>query len=69
MKIKSWFISQPPGTESTDNHVFRVGLDGKNLIQITKGEGSHNVSISPKGTYFLDTWNSIIKSGFYYCLQ
>lgn len=43
------------GTESTDSHCFRVGLDGKNLIQLTKGEGSHNVNISPKGTYYIET--------------
>ena len=51
------------GTESTDTHAFRVGLDGKNLLQITSGEGTHNVSISPKGTYFIDTWNNITSTG------
>jgi dipeptidyl-peptidase-4 len=51
------------GPESTDNHAFRVGLDGKNLLQITKGEGTHNLSISPKGSYFIDTWNSISSPG------
>jgi len=51
------------GHESTDSHAFRVRLDGKNLLQITKGEGTHSVSISPKGTYFIDTWNSIISPG------
>lgn len=51
------------GSESTDNHAFRVGLDGKNLLQITKGDGTHNLSISPKGTYFIDTWNSISSTG------
>jgi dipeptidyl-peptidase-4 len=51
------------GNESTDNHAFRVGLDGKNLIQITKGDGTHSISISPKGTYFIDTWNSISGTG------
>jgi dipeptidyl-peptidase-4 len=51
------------GTESTDSHVFRVNLDGKNLIQITKGEGTHNLTISPKGTYFIDTWNSVNSPG------
>ena len=39
------------------------GLDGKNLLQITKGDGTHNVSISPKGSYFIDTWNSISSPG------
>lgn len=51
------------GSESTDNHVFRVGIDGKNLLQITKGDGTHSVSISPKGTYYIDTWNSISSTG------
>ncbi|MHC1704292.1 MAG: DPP IV N-terminal domain-containing protein [Tenuifilaceae bacterium] len=51
------------GTESTDNHYFRVGIDGKNLIQITNGNGSHRVSMSPKGNYFIDTWNSVVSAG------
>jgi dipeptidyl-peptidase-4 len=51
------------GSESTDKHCFRVGLDGKNLLQLTTGDGTHNVSISPKGTYFIDTWSSIISPG------
>jgi dipeptidyl-peptidase 4 len=51
------------GTESTDEHAFRAGLDGKNLLQITRGEGTHSVSISPKGSYLIDTWNSISSPG------
>ncbi len=51
------------GPESADNHAYRVSLNGKNLLQITKGDGSHNVSISPKGSYFLDTWSSISSPG------
>ena len=51
------------GPESTDSQFFRVGLDGKNLLQMTKGAGTHNVSISPKGNYFIDTWNSISSPG------
>lgn len=51
------------GQESTDSHLFRVGLDGKNLIQITNGPGTHSVSISPKGTWFIDTWSNITMPG------
>jgi dipeptidyl-peptidase-4 len=51
------------GSESTDSHCFRVGLDGKNLFQITNGSGMHDVSISPKGTWFTDSWNSITSAG------
>ncbi len=56
-----WFYAT--GIESTDKHFFSVGLDGKNLIQYTTGNGSHTVSMSPKGTYLIDTWNSIESAG------
>jgi len=51
------------GSGSADNHFFKVGMDGKNLKQITKGDGDHSVSISPKGSYFIDSWNSINSQG------
>jgi dipeptidyl-peptidase 4 len=51
------------GPESTDNHFFKVGLDGKNLVQITKEPGQHYVNLSPKGTYCIDTWNSMTSPG------
>lgn len=51
------------GPESTDSHAFRVGLDGQNLLQISKGDGTHSVSVSPKGNWFIDTWNSVASPG------
>jgi dipeptidyl-peptidase-4 len=51
------------GPESTDDHFFKIGLDGKKLLQVTKTAGSHSVSISPKGTYFIDTWSNITTPG------
>jgi dipeptidyl-peptidase 4 len=51
------------GKESTERHLYRVGLDGKNLLQITSGSGTHNVSISPRGSYFVDTWSSVESPG------
>jgi dipeptidyl-peptidase-4 len=51
------------GPESTDSHAYRVGLDGKDLLQLTSGEGTHDISISPKGSYYIDTWNSITSPG------
>jgi dipeptidyl-peptidase 4 len=51
------------GKESTDKHLFRIGLNGKNLIQITAGAGTHTVSISPKGNYLTDTWSSVTNPG------
>lgn len=51
------------GEESTNMHAYRVSLDGKNLLQITHGAGSHSVDISPSGNYFIDTWSSFNDPG------
>ena len=51
------------GEKSTDKHCYRAGLDGKNLIKLTKEDGTHNLSISPKGTWFIDTWSSVYSQG------
>jgi len=51
------------GPESTDRHFFRVGLDGKNMAQLTSGSGTHELSISPRGKYFIDTWSSVASAG------
>ncbi len=51
------------GPESTDAHMFRASLDGKKMQQITSEPGMHSVSVSPKGSYFLDTWSSINDPG------
>ncbi len=46
------------GPFSTDSHFFRVALDGSDLLQITQGRGTHKVSASPSGSYFIDTWSN-----------
>ncbi|MBN2632530.1 MAG: S9 family peptidase [Bacteroidales bacterium] len=56
-----WFSATGP--ESTDNHAFRVGFDAGGLLQLTSGNGSHSVNVSPGGRYYIDTWNSIDDPG------
>jgi dipeptidyl-peptidase 4 len=51
------------GPESTESHLFRAGLDGKNLVQLTAGHGTHNAIVSPSGTYIVDTWSSVTDPG------
>lgn len=46
------------GPVSTESHFFRVAPDGSGLQQITEGRGTHKVSVSPSGTYFIDTWSN-----------
>ena len=36
-------------------HLYRIGLDGKNQVSLTPGDGTHAVQISPDGKYVIDT--------------
>ena len=49
--------------ESTDSHLFRVGLNGKGLKQLTTEPGQHRCQVSPDGAYFVDSWNSVDNPG------
>jgi dipeptidyl aminopeptidase/acylaminoacyl peptidase len=37
--------------------LYRIGFDGKNLMLLSPGEGTHTVSFSPSGNYFVDTYS------------
>src|ERR1700751_4592749 len=39
-------------------HLYRVGLDGKNLTLLTPEPANHEVSLSPSGHYFVDTYST-----------
>ncbi len=38
--------------------LFYFDMTSANGTRLTNGRGSHNVSISPNGTYFIDSWSS-----------
>jgi dipeptidyl aminopeptidase/acylaminoacyl peptidase len=45
------------------SHLYRIGLDGKNLKLLTPEPGNHQVTLSPSGRYFLDTYSQPDKPG------
>ncbi len=51
---------------SVDNHLFRVGLNGKGLKTLTTERGTHRCIISTDASYFIDSWNSIDNPGMMY---
>ncbi|MCU0458500.1 MAG: S9 family peptidase [Bacteroidales bacterium] len=51
------------GSDLLGNHLFRVRLDGTRLQQITSGDGFHTATVSPGGSWFIDTWSSIADPG------
>ena len=57
-----WFSAT--GREPGDpyfKHFYRVDLDGRNLVHLTPDEGWHEVSLSPDGKHYTDTWSRIDK--------
>jgi len=38
-------------------HLYRVGLDGKNLTLLTPEDATHDVSMSPSGRFFVDSYS------------
>lgn len=51
------------GPQALDNHLFRVRLDGSRLVQLTSGEGYHSASVSPGGSWVVDSWSSLDSPG------
>jgi dipeptidyl-peptidase-4 len=38
-------------------HFYRVCFDGKNMTLLTPDDGNHDISLSPTGKFFFDTWS------------
>jgi dipeptidyl-peptidase-4 len=47
------------GPDPLENHLYRVRFNGTGLLEITSGDGFHSGSVSPGGSYFLDTWSTL----------
>jgi dipeptidyl-peptidase-4 len=44
---------------STEKHLYKVNLDGSNLVQLTQTEGTHKTNVSPHGSYFYSSYSKI----------
>ena len=38
-------------------HFYRIGFDGKNLALLTPEDGNHDITLSPNGNYFFDSYS------------
>lgn len=46
------------GEDPYNIHYYRIGLDGKNLVELTPDKGNHRVEYSPDFQYLVDTYSS-----------
>ncbi len=45
------------GRDPYFRHLYRVGFDGRNVRLLTPEDGDHDVTLSPSGAHFVDTWS------------
>lgn len=48
-----------PGEDPYHIHYYRIGFDGKHMTELTPEPGNHQVSFSPDGTYYIDTYSQV----------
>lgn len=48
-----------PGQDPYYVHYARIGLDGSGLTLLTEGDGTHTLSYSPDGRFYLDTYSRV----------
>ena len=50
-------VGREKGRDPYFIHFYRVGFDGKNLKLLTPEDGNHDVTLSPSGKYFVDSYS------------
>ena len=50
-------VGREKGRDPYFVHLYRAGLDGKNLMLLTPEDSTHDVSLSPSGRFFVDTYS------------
>ena len=50
-------VGREQGRDPYFRHLYRINMDGKGLQLLTPEDGDHDVSFSPSGRYFVDTWS------------
>ncbi len=48
-----------PGQDPYFVHSYRVNFDGTGLVAYTEADGSHSVSFSPDGAFYVDRWSRV----------
>src|SRR4026207_2256226 len=54
-----WFdaVGKEKGQDPYFTHLYKSGLDGKNMVSLTPDNGTHTTQISPDGKYVIDTFS------------
>jgi len=50
-------VGREKGRDPYFSHLYRIGFDGKNLSLLTPEDGNHEISLSPSGSFFFDSYS------------
>ncbi len=50
-------VGREKGRDPYFVHFYRAGFDGKNLALLTPEDGNHDITLSPSGKYFVDSYS------------
>jgi dipeptidyl-peptidase 4 len=50
-------VGREKGRDPYFRHFYRIGMDGKNLQLLTPADADHEVSLSPSGRFFVDSYS------------
>jgi dipeptidyl-peptidase 4 len=50
-------VGREKGRDPYFRHFYRIGMDGKNLQLLTPADADHEVSLSPSGKFFVDSYS------------
>ncbi|MDQ0966589.1 dipeptidyl aminopeptidase/acylaminoacyl peptidase [Flavobacterium sp. W4I14] len=61
VKRQVWFraCGMNAGEDPYFIHYYRIGFDGKGLVNLTPEKGNHNLSFSPDRKYYIDTYAEV----------
>ena len=50
-------VGKEKGRDPYFRHLYRIGMDGRNLQLLTPADADHDVTLSPSGKYFVDVYS------------
>ena len=51
-------VGKEAGRDPYFRHLYRVGMDGKNLELLSPADADHDVNLDKSGRFFVDTWST-----------
>ncbi len=63
-----WVYFSANRDKPTEQHVYRVRLDGGDLKRLSRSSGTHRAKFNPQFSHFIDSWSDIrtpVKMGLY----